>query len=54
MLGTFGAILVISVLASSGSDINQFFDIVGSIFKFFAALVLGVFQFFVTIIEVLL
>lgn len=54
LLGSLGAILVIGVLASSNIDLNQLFDFIGSIIRFFAAVVLGIFQLFVTIIEAIL
>jgi hypothetical protein len=51
---SFGAILLIGVLASSNIDFNQFFDFMGSIIRFFAAIVVGIFQVFITIIEAIL
>ncbi len=54
LLGSLGAILLIGVLASSNIDLNQLFDFMGSIIRFFAAIVLGIFQIFMTIIEAIL
>jgi hypothetical protein len=54
LLGSLGAILLIGVLASSNIDLNQFFDFMGSIIRFFTAIVVGIFQIFITIIEAIL
>ena len=54
LLGSLGAILLIGVLASSNIDLNQFFDFMGSIIRFFAAIIIGIFQIIVTIIEAIL
>jgi len=54
LLVSLGAILVIGVLASSNIDLNQLFDFIGSIIRFFATVILGIFQLFVTIIETIL
>lgn len=54
LLGSLGAILLIGVLVSSNIDLNQFFDFMGSIIRFFAAIVIGIFQIFKTIIEAIL
>lgn len=54
LLGSLGAILLIGVLASSNIDLKQFFDFMGSIIRFFAAIVIGIFQIFITIIEAIL
>jgi hypothetical protein len=51
LLGSIVAILVIGLLASSNIDFNQFFGFMGSIFRFFATFVVGIFQIFITIIE---
>ncbi len=54
LLGSFGAILVVGLLASSNIDLNHFFGFAGSIIRFFAAIVVGIFQIFITIIEAIL
>ncbi|HMM00470.1 MAG TPA: hypothetical protein PKC96_03925 [Bacilli bacterium] len=54
LLGSLGVILLIGVLASSNIDLNQFFDFMGSIIRFFATIVVGIFQIFITIIETIL
>lgn len=54
LLGSFGAILVIGLLASSNIDFNQFFGFMGSMIRFFVAIVVGIFQIFITIIEAIL
>ncbi|MFA7011215.1 MAG: hypothetical protein WC240_08390 [Bacilli bacterium] len=54
LLGSLGAILLIGVLASSNIDLNQFFDFMGSIIRFFAANVVGIIQIFITITEAIL
>lgn len=54
LLGSLGAILLIGVLATSNIYLNQFFDFTGSIIRFFAAIVVGIFQLFITIIETIL
>ena len=51
LLASLGAILLIGVLASSNIDLNQFFDFMGSIIRFFAAIVVGIIQIFITITE---
>jgi hypothetical protein len=54
LLGSLGAILLIGLLASSNIDFNQFFGFMGSMIRFFAAIVVGIFQIFITIIEAIL
>jgi hypothetical protein len=54
LLGSLGAILLIGVLASSNIDLNQFFDFMGSITRFFATIVVGIIQIFITITEAIL
>ena len=54
LLGSLGAILLIGILASSNIDFNQFFDFMGSIIRFFAAIVVGIIQIFTTITEAIL
>jgi hypothetical protein len=53
LLGSLGAILLIGLLASSNIDFNQFFGFIGSLIRFFAVIVQGVFQLFITIIKAL-
>lgn len=54
ILGSVVAILLIGLLASSNIDFNQFFGFMGSMIRFLAALVVGIFQIFITIIEAIL
>lgn len=54
LLGSLGAILLIGVLASSNIDLNQFSAFTGSIIRFFAAIVVGIFKIFITIIEAII
>lgn len=54
LLGSLGAILLIGVLASSNIDLNQFFDFMGLIIRFFATIVVGIIQIFITITEAIL
>jgi hypothetical protein len=54
LLGSVVAILLIGLLASSNIDFNQFFGLMGSIIRFLAAIVVGIFQIFITILEAIL
>jgi hypothetical protein len=46
--------LLIGALASSNIDLNQIFDFVGSIIRFFAAIIIAIFQIIITITEAIL
>jgi hypothetical protein len=54
LLTSFGAIILIGVLASSNINLNQFFGFMESVIKFLATIVVGIFQIFITIIEAIL
>jgi len=54
LLGSFGAILLIGLLASSNIDYNQLFGLMGSMIRFLAAIVVGFFQIFISVIEAIL
>lgn len=51
---SFGAIILIGVLASSNINLNHFFSFMGSSIKFLSTIVVGIFQVFITIIEAIL
>ena len=53
LVGSLSTILLIGILASSNIYLNQFFDFMGSIIRFFAVIVQGVFQLLITIIKAL-
>lgn len=54
ILGGVSAVLLICLLASSNIDFNQFFSFMGSFIRLLAAIVVGAFQLFITIIEAIL
>jgi len=51
---SFGAIILIGVLASSNINLNHFFSYMESSIKFLSTIVVGSFQVFITIIEAIL
>lgn len=54
LLGSLGAILLIGLLVSSNIDYDQLFGFMGSMIRFFATIVAGIFLIFIIIIEVIL